>query len=113
MLGSAHDGYKARSVARGLFVRRTLLHRPRRRLPVEVERRVDERDMRERLRKVPELPARRRIPLLREQAQVAAQVEEPLEEGLCLVEPSLQSEVVGEPECARQEGALARREAVD
>ena len=69
--------------------------------------------MRERLRKVPELPARRRIPLLREQAQVAAQVEEPLEEGLCLVEPSLQSEVVGEPECARQEGALARREAVD
>ena len=48
-----------------------------------------------------------------EQADVVAQVEQPLEQLAGLVVPPLQRERVGEPERARQEHALAGREAVD
>ena len=69
--------------------------------------------MRERLRKVAELPPRLGIPLLCEQAEVAAQGEQAFEQRLRLVHPALQCEVVREPERAGKERAFARRQAVD
>ena len=56
----------------------------------ERDRRVDEREVRERLREVAELPARSRVVLLGEQADVVAEVEQPLEELARLVVLALQ-----------------------
>src|SRR5437868_10722608 len=80
---------------------------------LEVERAVHERDVCEGLREVAELAAEVGVVLLREQAEVGAEREQPLEELPRLVEPALEREVVDEPERARQEDALAGRQAVD
>src|SRR5436853_888401 len=56
---------------------RPLVHRLRG--VTEVERRVDERDVRERLREVADLAAQPRVVLLGQQADVVAQGEQPLE----------------------------------
>src|SRR5919198_4058631 len=80
---------------------------------LEVVRAVHERDVREGLREVAELAAELRVVLLGEQAEVGAEREEPLEELPRLVEPALEREVVHEPEGAREEDALAGRQAVD
>src|SRR5204862_200953 len=53
------------------------------------------------------------IPLLREQPEVAPRREQPLEQLLGLLETALQGQIVGEPERAREECTLARRQAVD
>ena len=73
----------------------------------------DERQVRERLREVAEHPARDRVVLLGDQAEVVAQAEEPREERARLVGAADQREVRGVPERARQEDALARRQPVD
>src|SRR5919198_102574 len=80
---------------------------------LEVEGAVHERHVREGLREVAELAAELRVVLLGEEAEVGAEREELLEERPRLVEPALEREVVDEPEGARQEGALAGRQAVD
>src|ERR671931_264589 len=80
---------------------------------LEVESAVHEGHVREGLREVAELAPQLRGVLLREQAEVGAKREQPLEELPRLVEPALEREVVDEPEGARQEDALAGRQAVD
>ena len=69
--------------------------------------------MRERLREVPQLPLRLRVVLLGEQSHVVGEPGEPLEQLMGLVLPAHEREVVDEPERARQERALARRQPVD
>src|SRR5271165_4042538 len=64
------------------------------------------------LRKIAEHAAAGGIELLRKQAHVVASAEQPLEESFRVVVPALQDIIVHEPEAARQERALARREAV-
>src|SRR5712691_2602591 len=78
----------------------------------EDDRGVDEREVRECLRKVSELAVRDRVVLLGEQADVVAQVEQSLEQLARLLDVALQREHVREPERARQEHALARRQPV-
>src|SRR5713226_10349981 len=78
----------------------------------EDDRGIDERKMCERLREVAELPVRDRVVLLGEQTDVAAQVEQPLEQLARLLDLALQREHVREPERTCQEHALARRQPV-
>src|SRR6476620_2335045 len=80
---------------------------------VQVERGVDQRQMRECLREIAQLPARARIVLLRPQPDIVAQPQQPLEQRARLALAALQDQVVGEPEAAREEQALARRQAID
>ena len=74
---------------------------------------VDEREVRERLREVPDLPPGRDVVLLREEPEVVPEREQPLEELLRLLAPALQHHHLHEPERAGQERPLAGREAVD
>ena len=69
--------------------------------------------MRERLREVAELAALLRIVLLGEQPDVVAQRQQRSKSSLGLVAAALQREVVGEPERAGEERALAGRQPVD
>ena len=73
-----------------------------------VERRGDEREVRERLREVAEQALRLRVVLLAKQADVVREAEQPLEQLVRLVVPAEQLVAVDEPERARQEHALAR-----
>ncbi len=73
----------------------------------------DEGQMGERLREVAEHPLRNRVVLLRNQAEVVAEADEPREELFRLVAAADQGEIRCEPERARQEDPLARREPVD
>ena len=59
------------------------------------------------------MPSRDRVVLLREQAEVVAQAEQPREQLARLVDAAEQREVGREPERAGQEDALARRQPVD
>ena len=79
----------------------------------ESEGGLDDADVRERLREVPEEAAALGVVLLGDQAEVVPQREQPLEERDRLVLPALLSEHCGEPERAGEEHALAGREAVD
>jgi len=63
----------------------------------EVEGRVDERDVRERLREVAHLPPALRVVLLGEQADVVANGEQALEEPLGVVATAKEREVVAVP----------------
>ena len=85
----------------------------RARMRRQVVGRVDEPDVRERLREVAEQPFRGRVVFLRDQAEVVAEREQPLEEPARLVAPPLHQERVDEPERAREEHAFAARETVD
>ena len=78
----------------------------------EVEGRVHEREVRERLREVPEQAVRLRVVLLGIEPEVVAEVDEPPEQLVRLVVPAEQLVAVAEPERARQEHALARRQPV-
>ena len=62
---------------------------------------------------LPSWRPRVRVPLLAEQPDVVAQVEQPLEELARLVAASGQGEGVGEPEAAREERALVAGQPVD
>ena len=73
---------------------------------------VDEREVREGLREVPDLPPGRDVVLLGEEPQVVPEREQPLEELLGLLAAALQHHHLHEPERAGQERPLAGREAV-
>src|SRR6185437_2841801 len=77
------------------------------------EGRVHEGEVRERLRKVSELTLRLRVVLLRQQPDVVRETDEALEQRVCVLVPPDELEAVDEPERARKEDALARRQAVD
>jgi hypothetical protein len=79
----------------------------------EVEGRFDQREVGEGLREVADLLARVPVPLLGEEADVVAQVEELLEQPARVAAAALQEVVVDEPGRAGEEGALLPREAVD
>ena len=69
--------------------------------------------MGERLGKVAHEPTRDRVVLLGQQAEVVAQVEEPLEELAGIVVTTQQRQAVSHPERAGQEGTFSAGEAVD
>jgi hypothetical protein len=74
---------------------------------------VDQADVREGFREVPDVPAGRLVVLLREQPEVVPQVEHPLEEPPRFAPATEQDEAVGEPEGAREEGRLSLGQPVD
>src|SRR3954469_3700266 len=78
-----------------------------------VERRRDERKVRERLREVPEQALLLRVVLLGEEADVVREIDQLLEQRVRFVMPAQQLVAVDEPERAREEDALSRREPVD
>ena len=69
--------------------------------------------MRERLRKIAELPPCLRIVFFREQADIVAQREQALEQGACFGVAVLQPVIVGKPKAARKKHPLSRRQAVN
>src|SRR5579862_1043657 len=78
-----------------------------------IVRRVDERDMAEGLWKIPELAAKSGIVFFGEQADVIAQIEQTQVEFARLLMTAGHPIVVGEPERARNECPLTRRETID
>ena len=78
-----------------------------------VVRCVDERDVGKRLRKISELAAKNGIVLLGQQANVVSQIEQTQEKLPRLLVTARDRIVVREPERARQERSLTRRQAVD
>src|SRR5579864_2021167 len=98
---------------RARFVMRMPAMHRRRQVRQHVERRVDEREVRERLREIAELTLRSRIVFLREEPDVVGEADETIEERHRLVAAAEQLEAVDEPERARKEDALARRKPVD
>src|SRR5258708_32096188 len=93
------------SAARGTLFSRPLGSR-------QVEGGVDERDVREGLREVPELPSETRVILLRQEADIVAQCQQALEQFPRLGDAPLQDEVVGEPKTAGEKCPLAGRQSV-
>src|ERR1700735_942760 len=79
----------------------------------KIVRRVDERDMGKCLRKISELAAKNGIVLLGQQADVIAQIEQTQEKLPRLLMTTRDCIVVREPERARQERSLTRRQPVD
>src|SRR5689334_18947579 len=79
----------------------------------DVQRRVREREVRERLREVPELPLRLRVVLLGQQADVVRKADQAVEERMRLVVPADELVAIDEPERAGQKDALAGRQPVD
>src|SRR5207253_239157 len=79
----------------------------------ENERRAYQAEVGEGLREVAQLAAGDRVELLREQPDVVPEVEEPLEQLARLVLLPLQRKHLDEPERAREEHTLPRRQAVD
>ena len=75
----------------------------------QVERCVDQRDVRKRLRKVPELASEPRIVLLGQEADIVAQRQEAFKKLARLRHAPLHDEIVGEPEAAGEKCAFARR----
>jgi hypothetical protein len=73
---------------------------------------VDQRQMGEPLREVPDLPACDGVVLFREEAQMIPDRKQPLEELLRFRLPSLECVVIGEPEAARQKRTLVAWKAV-
>src|SRR5205085_1609539 len=81
--------------------------------PRQVMRRIDQSDVRERLREIADLPAGSRVVFLRQQSNIVAQVEKPLEHQPGVGIPALQDVVIGEPEAASEEGPFVAGQAVD
>src|ERR1700722_9564346 len=80
---------------------------------VEVSSRVDQRDVRKRLRKVTQEALRHRIVLFREETYVVAQTDEVREESAGIVHASEQIEAIHEPEGASEKSSFTGRKAVD
>ena len=95
-----------RSVAGQASLHRGCLHAG------EIQRRVHQRQVRERLRKIAQLAPQPRIVLLGEQPDIVAQRPQSLEQPSRIVPTTQQHVVVGEPETACEEGTLSRREPV-
>ncbi len=79
----------------------------------QVESGVDERDVREGLREVPELASEAWIVFLGQKADIVAQGQQALEQLASLADAPLQDEVVGEPKAAGKKHPLAGRQPVD
>src|SRR5881227_3341795 len=75
----------------------------------QIMRGVDQREMRKGLRKVTQLSSGGGIVFFSQKAHIIAQGEKPFEQFACFVHAALQDIVVGKPEAACQEHALARR----
>src|ERR1700687_2597440 len=90
----------------GTLFRRSLASR-------QVESGVDERDMREGLREVPELTSEARVILLRQKADIVTQGQQALEQFTGFGDAPLQNEVVGEPKAEGEKHPLAGRQPVD
>src|SRR5919106_3739771 len=80
--------------------------------PGQVARGVDETDVRERLREIAEQPARARVVLLGQPADVVADSQDALENLARLGQSALQGEVVGQPQGAGKERPFPRRQAI-
>src|SRR6516162_1215766 len=78
----------------------------------QIEGGVDQGDVRERLRKVPELAPEAGIIFLRQEADIVLKGQEALEQITRLAGTPLQNEVVGEPKAAGQKRSFARRQAI-
>src|SRR5215510_11159710 len=74
---------------------------------------VDQRQMREPLREVADLPACVGVVLFSKQAEMIPDREQPFEQFLRFGLPSLEGVIVGEPEAARQEWTLIARQAIE
>src|SRR5687768_2184315 len=81
--------------------------------PMEVSRCVDQSDVREGLRKVSQLAPCGRVVLFRQQPDIIAERQQPLEDFFCLFVLSLKGENVGQPEGAKQKDSLAVRQTID
>jgi hypothetical protein len=81
--------------------------------PRQIMRRVDQSDVGERLWEIPDLAAGSRIVFLRQQSNIVAQIEKPLEHHARVGIPALQDVVVGEPKAASKESAFIPRQAID
>ena len=79
---------------------------------VEIQRGVDQGDMGKRLREITQHPPGARVVLLRQQSDVVPQRKKPFEQSRGFVVPAKQHVVVGQPEAAGQENALAGRESI-
>ena len=78
----------------------------------QIQGSIDQGDVRERLREVSQKTAATGIILFRQQADVIAQRKQPFEQHLRFCVPSLQHQVVSQPETAGEEGPLAWRQAI-
>ncbi len=95
---------------RRVFVVRALMHRLARLR--QIIGAVDQREMREGLRKIADQALELRIVFLAQQADIVAKPDQPPKQPLGLVESFLQNVGVDQPEAAGQERALARRQRV-
>src|SRR2546423_6894816 len=79
----------------------------------QVMRRIDQRDMREGLREIADLPAGSRVVFLRQQSEIVPQVEKPFEHRPRVGIPALQDVVVGQPKTASEERSFIPRQSVN
>src|SRR5215212_3179330 len=79
----------------------------------EGERGLDERQVRERLRKVAELHLGPRILFFAQKAEIVTQSEQAIEQRLRFVQPALHGEDFDQPERASQEDTFTRRQPID
>src|SRR5437762_14361751 len=79
----------------------------------QVMGRIDQRDMREGLREIADLPAGSGVVFLRQQSEIVAQIEKPFEHHPRVGIPALQDIIVGEPEAASKERSFISGQAVD
>ena len=80
---------------------------------VQTQRRPDEGEMRERLRKIAGLSPCSRIVFFREQADIVAQREQALKQGACFGVAALQPVIVGKPKAAWQKNTFSWRQTID
>src|SRR5690348_8937952 len=78
----------------------------------EVQRGIDQRDMRERLWEISELALGAWVVLLGQKPDIVPEREQPLEEPAGVVTPAHEHVVVSEPEAAGEERSLARGQAI-
>lgn len=80
--------------------------------PTNVDRRADQREMRESLRKISQQLSGGRLDLLGEQTHIVGVTRDALEQLARFVECTAEREVVHEPERTQREGRLTARQAV-
>src|ERR1700677_4706500 len=94
-----------------LIVARTLNRRPL--AEHQIVCRIDQADVRQRLRKVTRLPALNRIVFFGEQPYVITQLQKPLKQGPRLIVAALHGKIVSQPKTARQKRSLSGRQTVN
>jgi hypothetical protein len=81
--------------------------------PCQIVGCVNQSDVRERLREIANLPSGSRVVFLRQQPDIVAQFEKPLEHPPRVGIPALQDVVVGKPKTAGEEGTFVSGQAVN